>query len=129
MIGTTHIKTYDELRDNAATMGMVFFGLRYGRPRVQRSQYMDIGISICEVITKGRSLSEGSITNYADLAVVEAFRAFEHQKEVRPDKLANLESDAQPVKEILERLKRSETVSVEELDRSASFFRKICSDV
>ncbi|MDX6386144.1 MAG: hypothetical protein QOK48_3717, partial [Blastocatellia bacterium] len=30
------INSYDELRDHAATMGMVFFGLRYGKENASR---------------------------------------------------------------------------------------------
>jgi hypothetical protein len=124
---STHINTYEELRDHAATMGMVFFGLRYGKAHTGRRQYMDIGISICDVITKGPTLSEVGVTSYEDLAVVEAFRAIEHQTGSRTDKLKDLEDDAPSVRKILERLHEGESVPVEELDRSANFFRRIYS--
>jgi hypothetical protein len=123
----TNINTYDELRDSAATMGMVFFGLKYGRPQARRLKYLDVGISICDVITKGPSLSENAITNNEDLAVVEAFRAFDHQRKVRPDKLSDLEEDAESVKQTLLNLKNGERVPELELDKSAAFFRNIYS--
>jgi len=121
------ISTYDELRDHAATMGMVFFGLRYGRARSERQQNMNIGLSICDVITKGPSLSEVGVTSYEDLAVVEAFRAIEHHTSGRSGDLKDLQEDAADVRNILEKLQRGESVPPEELEKSATFFRKIYS--
>jgi hypothetical protein len=70
-------------------------------------------------------LSEVGVTSYEDLAVVEAFRAIEHQTGNRTDKLTGLEDDAPSVKMILEKLHKGERVPVEELDKSADFFRRI----
>lgn len=125
MTESRHINTYDELKDHAATMGLVFFGLKYGKRQINRQHYMDIGISICDVITKGPRLTEVDVVSYEDLAVVEAFRAIEHQTGGRKGKLKSLEEDAPSVKTILERLRQGEDVSVDELDKSAAFFGKI----
>jgi len=121
----TSINTYNELRDHAAAVGMMFFGLRYGRVRAERQQYLDIGLSICDVITKGPTLSEGGLTSYDDLAVVEAFRAIENNTRGRSGDLKDLQEDAVDVRTVLKRLQVGDRVSLEEMEKSAAFFRKI----
>jgi hypothetical protein len=116
-----------ELRRNSAAMGMVFFGLKYNKPIPDLDEYMDTGISVCDVIIKGPALSKAAIPSYEDRAVRDAFVRVERRQESRPDRLSGeqMAKQAAAVKRTLEQLKDQEKVSNKALDASARFFRRI----
>jgi hypothetical protein len=116
-----------ELRRNSAAMGMVFFGLKYNKPITDLDEYMDTGISVCDIIIKGPALSKAAIPSYEDRAVKEAFIRVKRRQESRRDKLSGeeLAKEAEAVKRTLEQLKDHEKVSNRALNVSAQFFRRI----
>ncbi|HYG81241.1 MAG TPA: hypothetical protein VD861_12675 [Pyrinomonadaceae bacterium] len=116
-----------ELKRNSAAMGMVFFGLKYGKPVSDLDEYMDTGISVCEVIIKGPALSKSNVPTYEDRFVKEAFMRVARRQEARSGELSgeDIAREAEEVKRTLEQLRDQETVSDEALNASAEFFRKI----
>lgn len=118
-----------ELKRNSAAMGMVFFGLKYNKPIPNLDEYMDTGISVCEILIKGPALSKADTPSYEDRAVREAFVRVERRQRARPDKLSGEEiaKEAEVVKKTLKQLKDHERVPNKALDASAQFFRRIYS--
>jgi hypothetical protein len=120
----------NELKRSSAAMGMVFFGLRYGKTVTDLDQYVDTGISVCDIIIKGRSVPQSDFPRYEDRAVRDAFirvassrqrgKSFRDEEQEMVDK-------AETARRTLQQLRDHESVSENDLDLSAEFFRKVCN--
>jgi hypothetical protein len=69
------ILTQDQIRGQIATLGMVLFAIRWGRPVPdKKDQTLTVGVTICELLIEGQRLSPSSISSFNDLEVMEVFQ-------------------------------------------------------
>lgn len=121
-----------ELRRSSAAMGMVFFGLKYGKTIPNLEKYMEDGISVCDVIIEGRKVPKTGVPKYEDRAVRDAFVRVAQRGRSQRGKAADepeMVKKAEAARKTLEHLKDRETVSEQDLDASAEFFRKVYSAI
>jgi len=123
--GTISISSQDQLKNCSATMEMVFFSLMSGQADSKLIGFIDMGLSICDIVTKGPMLSNSAVANYRDFAKAEAFRALDRKTQACPGKLSDLEQEARVVKQTLEKIKAGKRTSEKEMDASATFFSRI----
>lgn len=116
-----------ELKRNSAAMGMVFFGLKYGKSIVDLDRYVDSGIVVCDTIIKGQAVPRSGLPRYEDRAVRDAFVKVASRVERAPDKEQELVNRAESARRTLLQLQERESVPERDLDLSAEFFRKISS--
>jgi hypothetical protein len=120
----------NELKRSSAAMGMVFFGLRYGKTVTDLDQYVANGISVCDIIIKGRSVPQSDFPRYEDRAVRDAFIrvASNHQPgNSFPNEEQEMVDNAETARRTLQQLRDHESVSEHDLDLSSEFFRKVCN--
>lgn len=125
----------NELKRSSAAMGMVFFGLRYGKTMTNLEHYVETGISVCEIIIKGRSVPQSAFPRYEDRAVRDAFVRVATNRQLG-ERLPDQEQEkvnqemvnkAEIARRTLQQLRDHESVSEHDLDQSAEFFRKVCT--
>ena len=126
-----HGNVTNELKRGSAAMGMVFFGLRYGKTVTDLEYYLNTGISVCDIIIKGRAVPQSGFPRYEDRAVRDAFvRVASHHAPVAeqlPEEEEEIVKKAEIARRTLQQLRDRENVSEQEMDVSAEFFRKICN--
>jgi hypothetical protein len=123
----------NDLKRGSASMGVVFFGLRYGKTVTDLDVFVDRGIAVCDTIIKGRALPQSDFPRYEDRAVRDAFvRVASHRVSI-PEQLPEEEQEmlhkAQLARRTLKQLKDRENISQDDMDASAEFFRKICNAI
>jgi hypothetical protein len=116
-----------ELKRNSAAMGMVFFGLKYGKDVADLDRYVESGILVCDTIIKGQAVPQSGLPRYEDRAVRDAFVKVASRVKRTPDKERQIVNKAVSARRTLLQLRERESVTDKELDLSAEFFRKICS--
>jgi hypothetical protein len=119
----------NELRRSSAAMGMVFFGLRYGKTVANLEDYVVTGMSVCDIIIKGRSVPQSAFPRYEDRAVRDAFVRVATNRQLGerlPDQEQEMVNRAEVARRTLQQLRDHESVSEQDLDQSAEFFRSVC---
>lgn len=122
----TEVGTYEEFKAGAATMCIALFGLRYGQRIPNREGQLELGISMCNDIARGRRLiTGGPVEHFEDIAAVEAFTSLARHCKVRPEQLAGMADNASEIRSSLESARQGRHLTDNEWDAAAEFFKKL----
>jgi hypothetical protein len=114
------IQTYDDLKRQAATVGMVLSGIRAGHEVPDRDRYLTVGLELCDIVAERVRLEQSTAAKtYDELAFIDLFYR-EPEKTVLkyPDQLRDR---ALAVRNVLERLLHLEEMPAADVADSATF--------
>jgi hypothetical protein len=116
------IATYDDLKRQTATLGMVLSGIRLGQDVPERDRYLTIGLELCDVVAELGRLGESPVSStFEEAAFIDRFYQRKENPLRHPERLPELEQGAKATRRVFETLLHFQEVSPTDLDQSAEF--------
>lgn len=120
-VKSKHIQTYDDLKRQAATVGMVLSGIHAGHEVPDRDRYLTVGLELCDIVAERVRLEQSTAKKtYDELAFIDRFYC-EPEKTIPkyPDQLSR--DQALAARNVLERLLHLQEMPAADIADSATF--------
>lgn len=119
-VSTKLIRTSDDLKGHAATLGMVLSGIRVGHEVPDRDRYLTVGLELCDIVAERVRLTQSTAQKtYTELDFMARFCEPDKNSPKHPD--PTLRDRALRVRNVLERLLHLEKPPAADVADSATF--------
>ena len=122
--------TEGDIKEQAARVGLMLFGLRHGIPVPDMQERLVAGLNLCELVSRGvRLLASGAIATSEDASLMEAFSGLVALKSEGAREAEVDVGHASSTQEILGRINKGQSVSDIEIDGCLEFVKAVYDDL
>lgn len=126
-ITSNQIQTYENLRRQVATLGMVLSGIRVGQEVPGRDRYLTVGLEMCDIVAKRGRLGAHPVSQtYEEAAFIDRFYRSPPETPLQcPETFSTLEEQALRTRRVLERLLHLEKVPAADVAQCSDFCHEV----